>query len=336
MKYCYVLLALFIWCSYSCSGNSASIHVVDEFPKVGELKPEIYSTPVSVLLPRYMGITGKYLYIYKEKEEYLFSVFRASDLTYLFDTGKRGSGPHDFNLLDTRSFSQTEGGFKVIEAGSNLLKDVVIQDKEFKVNASSAVYPQGVTSNGFYPLADSVYLSFGQLTGENEYSLLDKKTGEVINVGDYPDWCELEKGVPPFVAYLKTCAVHPEGKKFAAFYSRFKRIRFYDSQVELLKEIDVRVPPYETSYGKEMSMRPSFYIGTPYVTDKLIYVLCSKNAVEKDGETELHVWGWDGAPIACYSLGRRISLMAVDEERGKIIAWDRMVEDKFFVFDLPN
>lgn len=41
-------------------------------------------------------------------------------------------------------------------------------------------------------------------------------------------------------------------------------------------------------------------------------------------------------PIACYSLGHSISLMTIDEQRGRVIAMDVMQDSIFYVYDLPE
>ena len=261
-----------------------------------------------------------------------------SDLSFLTETGAKGQGPHDFNLVDTRSFTPTPDGFKVIEAGSGHLKDVVISDAGFKVRKSIRIFPKGAPSNGFYSLGDSLYLSFGMIGEKNEFSLVNIKSGDVSKVGEYPDWDGIMDSDEfiPFIVFLKRCAVHPDKKKFAAFYSNFKRFRIFDSEMNLLRNVNVQTDPCKTLFYDDPDRWPVYYRSEPYATQSLIFTLCSYYKTKKEGNSELHVWDWDGNPIGCYSLGRSISLMTIDEQRGRVIAMDVDQDSTIYVYDLPD
>ena len=165
----------------------------------------------------------------------------------------------------------------------------------------------------------------------------DENTGEFTPVeGDYPHWQEIPKEVPVFLTYLKTCVSHPNGKRFAAFYGRFKRWRLFDESLNMIKDIDVKVEPCQTDAAQNPANQPTYYIGQPYATDKHIYVLCSNKNTEKDGRSELQVWDWDGNALACYTFDRKLSLMAISEKYNKIYGVDNMIEDKIFVYNLPK
>ena len=329
-----VLPLIFLSCSQEADGE----RVVTEFEDEGALIAREHAIPVPILLPRYIGVSGDYLYVYKEREQNTFVLFRLSDLSFLTETGPKGQGPHDFNLVDTRSFTRTKDGFKVIEGGSGHLKDVVISDKGFHVRKSMRIF-EGAPFNGFYSLGDSLYLSFGGIMdGKNEFALVNVKSGDVTNVGEYPDWDGIMDSDEfiPFIVFLKRCAVHPDKKKFAAFYSRFKRFRIYDTDVNLLHDINVRTKPCSTFFYDDPDKWPVYYLGEPYATQNLIFTLCSNYKTEKEGNSELHIWDWEGNPIACYSLGHSISVMTIDEQRGRVIAMHVDQDNILYVYDLPE
>lgn len=338
MKNWYNLLLVLVTICCSCAPTSDTERIISEFKEEGALiaKEHIISEPI--LLPRYIGISGNYLYVYKEREENMFVLFRLSDLSYIMETGAKGQGPHDFNLVDTRSFTPTPDGFKVIEAGSGQLKDVIISETGLQVRNSKRIFPKGVPSNGFYPISDSLYLSLGRMDGENEFTLIDTRTENVASIGAYPNWEGIMESdeFMPFIVFLKRCAVHPSQNKFAAFYSKFKRFRIYDSSVELLHDVNVQTEPCFTLFYEDPEKWPVYYVGEPYATQNLIFALCSYNKTNKEGNSELHVWDWEGNPIACYSLGHSISLMTIDEQRGRVIAMDVMQDSIFYVYDLPE
>lgn len=338
----HLLLLLFVFILNACSNYENNTTIVTSFPQTGKLQAQVKQLPVPVLLPRFMGIVGEKLVVYKEKEEKIFALFNLFDCSYIGDMGSRGQGPDDFNLLDTRSFYFYENGFKVLEAGSNLLKTVVIQNDELKVSDNQPVFEQGTSNNGFYPLANDIYLTLGRLDEENEYCLLNKKTGEITQAETYPHWVEIKrkKNTPPsFVTYLKTCVVHPDGKKFASFYARFKRLRIYDQNVHLLHDIDVQVEPYSTNFNEDVQFQSGYYMGQPYATNDHIYTLCENSNIhdtQKNYRCELQVWTWEGKPIACFEFDRKISLMAISWKYNKLYAFDNSLENEIYIYNLPK
>lgn len=321
---------------YACSGSNKQ-KTVTEFMVSGDLTAEVISVPVPYLVPRYMGISGDYLFVYKEREDKLFSLFSLPDLEHLATVGQRGQGPHDFNLLDTRSFQITSEGFNVIDAKLNALKEVEIDHKRLKVKSSKQLFSKGLASNGFYPMGEGRYITFTQPDSNKEYAYYDENTGDFsLMEVEYPHWQDIPKEFPVFMTYVRTCVSHPDGKCFAAFYSRFKRWRLFDSSLNLISEVDVRVKPCKADATLEVAEQPIYYIGQPHATEKHIYVLCSNRNTSKDGRSELQVWDWQGNAVACYTFDRKLSLMAISMKYGKIYGIDNQIEDKMFVYDLPE
>ena len=331
-KFLYIVVCVFL---ASCSGESSIEKSIEHFDKSEVLYAETHTIPNLIFLPRYMGVWGNYLYIYKERESYKFSVYRIPEMEYLGEMGSMGQGPNDFNLLDTRSFNAVDGGFQVVEAGSNLLKTVKMKDERMIVVESKQTLQQGFNSNGYYPLKDGSFLSLGQIQSDKEFSMYDSQNDSLFHLGQYPDCYELGSKEMPFLVYLKSCVVHPSKEKLAVFYSRFKRFRIYDASMKLLHDINVRTTPCNVS-PDDSSDSPTYYIGQPYATEKYIYSLCSLSGTRKHGKSELHVWDWDGNPIACYELGRKISMFAISGKHNKIYALDNTVEDEIYIYDFPE
>lgn len=333
MKIVYFILIVLCFCS--CSNGGKTEKVVKVFPIREKLHGEVYKSSVPLFVPRYMGITGDYLYVYKEREKYKFVVYRIPEMEFLGEMGELGQGPNDFNLLDTRSFNQIEGGFQVVEASSHKLKSVLFDNGKMIVTSSNSIPEQGYSGNGFYPLKDGDYLSLGRIEDKLEYSMYNAETSTFTHIGEYPTWYNLSAQDTPFVVYLKNCVVNISQDRIAAFYSRFKRFRIYDTSMNLLHDVDVQIEPYGFSLGKPGELNPTYYINRPYSIGKYIYSLCSLSQTNKHGNSELHVWDWEGNPIACYELERKISLFAICEKRGKIYALNNEVEDEFYIYDLP-
>ncbi len=322
-------------CFFSCTSKQVEERTVQSFGETGKLTPEICHLPSPIYIPRYMGVTGDYLYVYKERENKKFVVFKLPEMKYLGEMGSIGQGPNDFNLLDTRSFKNTADGFQVVEVGVNLLKKVCLCDSTLYVKSRHSIFNGKVACNGFYDLGNNKYLTFGGAEDKNEFSLYDLNENSLKPIGRYPQWADLKSGMYPFVIYMKTCAPHPEGGKIAVFYSRFKRMRIYDGTMQQIQDVKLETIPFDTDFEKKVDDYPVYYIGQPYATERFIYALCSLSQTTKHGESELHIWNWDGEPVACYDLGRKISLMAVSEKHEKIYALNNEMENEIYIYDLP-
>lgn len=326
-----------------CACSPTGTEMITSFSKTDILKARIKEVPPPFLLPRFMGVMGDRLLIYKDKEDTLFQSFALPSCDYLGSAGTRGQGPDDFGLPDTRSFCMGDSTFAFLEAGSNLFKTVSWQDACLKVTRVESFLSAGISNNGFYPLADSIYLLQGNLAGDDEFYLLDKKTNQLTPMGKYPKWIGEDTdaySAPLFFTYIKTCVVSPDKKRFAAFYGYFKRFRIFDSQVRLLHDVEVNIEPYGTRFRgpEDVNRQPVYYIGQPQAVGDYIYALCSNangSGLQATSRSELHVFDWEGHPVACYEFDRRISLFAISPKYRLIVALDNRIPDELYLYDLP-
>ena len=342
MKYLFpYLCSVILFC---CACSSADTEVVTSFPKTGVLKAQVKKVPVPFLLPRFMGAMDDRLLVYKDREDTLFQFFALPSCEYIGSAGTRGQGPDDFGMPDTRSFYMGDSTFSFVEAGSNLFKTVSCQGRDLKVTKTESFLTPGIPSNGIYPLADSVYLTQGNLVGDDEFCLFDRKTSVLTPMRKYPEWTDMETGVqvyPSSFAYIKTCVVSPDKQCFAAFYGYFKRFRIFDSQVRLLHDVQVNIEPCETRFrGPEgVSQQPVYYMGQPQAVGNYIYALCSNangSGLQATSRPELHVFDWEGHPVACYEFDRRVSLFAISPKYHLLVALDNRIPDELFLYDLPE
>ncbi|WP_455786814.1 BF3164 family lipoprotein [Parabacteroides goldsteinii] len=332
-----IALLLFVIIIMSCTEKSSTIRKVTEFPDTKELTWDSYNIPNPILLPRAMFTSGKYLIVYKQKDNFLFDIFTLEPFEYLFSAGIKGSGPDDFGALDSRSFIPQKDGFSVLESGSHILKRIEITDDNLKTVSAEKIFDQHSASNGFYPLTNNKYLMFGNIEDSNEYYLFDSKNKSMNKFGEYPEWTKDFKSFEKFLLGIKNCVVHPNGKMFAAFYGRMKHIKIYNDNAVLLHDISVNISPYT----KEISnLNPeelaTFYL-SPQSTSKYIYVLCSNKKSEKIAAPtqELQVWDWNGNPVMCYKLNKPVSLITISELDNKIYAIDQENENQIYTHELP-
>lgn len=328
-----------------CNGCTHTAHegatVVTSFAQTDSLTAEIKKIAEPILLPRYMGICGDRLFIYKEKEEFMFELFSLPEAEFTGCSGTRGQGPDEWvSLIDPRSFCLTDTAFSAIDASVSLLKTAVWTDSAFTVSHQRRVRETGQPYQGFYPVNDGRYVTLGSLAAPQELCLFDS-TNEVIKSTDFPQWTDLndeDNPLAPAFAYAKTCVVSPDRKRIAAFYSYFKRMRIYDEHLNLLQDVDIQIKPFHTHFSPagHVAQQPQYYIGQPQAVNGCIYALCSNAAGgEEEKRSELHIFDWNGKALACYTFDRRLSLIAISGRHRKIYALNKAVEDELYIYELP-
>ena len=338
------LLCLFLLCNACSDNQEGKVVTVTSFPQTLALTAQVKTVPVPFLLPRYIGIADDQLFVYKEREKDLFEFFSLPDCVYMGSAGTRGSGPDEFvSLLDPRGFQKLDSGFGVFESRINIFKTLKYQDGNLEVVQTENVM-QPEQTNGYYPLQDGTFVTLGNLIESKEYFLYDGKKQDVIQKIDYPQWISGQEeydGITLTFAYMKQCGVHPEHNKFAAFYTYFKRLRIYDKDMTLRHDVDIKIEPYNTNFvaGEDNRKSPLYYTGQPQTVSNLIYALClnaEAGGAEAKCNPELHVFDWDGNPVACYKLDRRVSLFTISEKHKKIYAIDNLSDSGIYIYDLPE
>lgn len=105
-----------------------------------------------------------------------------------------------------------------------------------------------------------------------------------------------------------------------------------------MKDIAVNIYPY--TVNDDFYQRTVYYYNYPRASDKYIYVLCmdSKAGENNVNETKLQVWDWNGNPVACLILDRKIDFFAVYEKERKIytVNADEEHEDKIYMYSIPE
>ena len=341
---CKIAVIIYILFCFSCTEHVETISV-SSFGKTGHLIAEIKEMPEPVLLPRYMGIVGDKLFVYKEKEQFLFEFFSLPEGDYIGCAGTRGQGPDEWiGMLDTRSFCVEDTTFSVIEASTNLFKTVVYADHKLHVTHTDFMREQGRPYQGLYLLKDSMYFTLGNIIEPDEYCLFDWRDNQKIKSTEFPQWVSLDEADSPAASaftYIKTCVVSPDRCRFAAFYGYFKRLRICDDKLNLLHDIKIDIEPFHTNFSQngDISQQPVYYIGQPQAIGDKIYALCSNAMGSGDhipSRSELHVFDWEGHPLACYLFDRYVSLFAISEQYRKIYALDKNKENELYVYDLPS
>lgn len=326
----YVWLLVAFMCG--CARNGRITDSVS-MPEAIPLTAETVVTEVDALLPRAMFMYDGKLGIYKEREDFMLDFYTLPDFNFVCSTARRGQGPDDLIGLECRNIEALDTTFSALEHMTWRIKTMtLVGDSAMHVVGVSKPLETSGAINMFLRLDSLHYLSLGSTTNQKEFCIYDLSDGSAHEVGEYPEWIDdastVANGMPLQFPYGKFLAVSPDGKKFAAFYWHFDRVRFFDSDCRLLNDVEVS---RKSKVDKEddINRLPSCYYGVMTAGDK-IYALHA----DTDSTRTLEVWNWDGRPISAFRLDRPVTIMTVDTALRRLITKDAEHSNEIYLYEL--
>ncbi len=320
-------------CLWGCAGDGRSSDSVT-IPEAVPLTAETVVTEVDALLPRAMFVVDGKLGIYKEREDYMLDFYTLPDFKFICSTGLRGQGPDDLLGLESRNIEVADTTFSALEQMTWRVKTMTLAgDSVMRVVGVSKPLDAGGAINMFHQLDSLHYLSLGATSNQKEFCIYDLSDGSAHEVGEYPDWIDASaeaQGMPLLIPYGKFLAVSPDGKKFAAFYWHFDRVRFFDRDCRLLKDVAVSRDS-GLNQDEDESKLPACYYGVKAAGDN-IYAL----RADSDSTRLLEVWDWDGRPTAAFRLDRPVNVIAVDTASHRLITKDIEHSNEIYLYELPK
>lgn len=306
---------------------------IDSFPRTDTIAMERIETPPVLINPCNMTVADGMLVVYQEKAEALYAFFSLPDCRYLLSAGTKGRGPNELLKPDRRFLAACDGGFKILDAGQTI-KHVRLDSCRLRVVAQKNIASGGQPVNNYIELGDrSCFINMED--DKMEFALLDPHADSCRLVSPYPEWCTARD--PKLFTYMKNLVAKPSGERFAAFYTYFRKIRFFDRDGVLLREVETTIPEAvpAVDFGKENNY--ATYASYPYATDNRIYVLCKNGGVHDTDApyTEMQIWDWDGNPVRRLLLDKPVSLFTVDPANGYIYATNRAEETAIYRCALP-
>lgn len=315
-----------------CVGNGNTTDSVS-MPEAIPLTAETVVTKVDALLPRAMFVVDGKLGIYKEREDFMLDFYTLPDFKFICSTGLRGQGPDDLIGLECRNIEVRGTTFCALEHMTWRLKTMtLVGDSAMHVVGSSKPLEANGAINMFHRLDSLHYLSLGSTSNQKEFCIYDLSDGSAREVGDYPEWIDAEtvaKGMPLQIPYGKFLAVSPDGKKFAAFYWHFDRVRFFDRDCRMLMDVTVS-HERDGNQVEDAKQLPACYYGVKAAGDK-IYALHA----DSDSTRTLEVWDWNGRPTSAFRLDRPVAIMTVDTTARRLITKDAEHSNEIYLYELP-
>lgn len=330
----FYILLLGIW---GCNNVPNDEIVITKFPETVDLTSSIISTDPVLLYPESMFIFENQLFVFQSKKDTLFDVFRLSDFKHTNKMGTKGGGPNEFIKPMGKTIQLTDRGFSILDYP--FVKMIEVKDNGKLETIETIKAFKTLPVNGFSRINDSLFCSYAFCatgkTGDYEYQMVNRYTKSEKLFSPYPNLSDVSyEGDQRCQIYVKSRAVHPDGRFFVSFYSYFKFFRIYYYTGEIYKEVRVKVAPYESSNLDDWEKR-MFYYTNPCATDKYIYVMCY-NSNSGDSYPEIQVWDWNGNPIIVYHLDKQIFSYTISETDKKLYATTLENEDKIYIYNLKH
>ncbi|WP_278706107.1 BF3164 family lipoprotein [Parabacteroides goldsteinii] len=339
MKY-YILILSIIFLLNGCNKSSSNITYITECEAGNQLNSVTHEVPPIILSPFSLCVTNDKLVILESKSDTIFNVFNIKNFQHIYNDGIKGGGPNEFLTIAPHYFSPTNKGFKVLFAETNDINEYAVTNSGITFEKKDNLKIERKGLNGLTFLDDEKYIITSDFNSDHEYEILDNSSGEITKMGIYPEETKNTSinDIERYTLYLKNGVSHPSGKYFASFYLNFKRMRIYDKKGNIIKDIILKIEPYNSNINDEINDRIVYYYTSPIADNKYIYVLCAnKNRNNYFNKMpELQIWDWSGNLISRHQCDKNISMITLDKSRNKIYALDYYVENEIYEYDLSQ
>lgn len=318
------------------TAEDLNIKIVDEFLVEFSVTGEYIGYEPLPLCPERILIIDSLLILKNGNmcNDVFFYVYNKINGDYLSSFGNRGRGPNEY-------FAVQESGQYIIKYNESIslwirgdrnrleLLNITssLKNNDIVIDEKIPVIGQYI----FHP-SDLFVLTYGNLIGKalSEKGRLfhfDMEANHFSRVDYFP-----EVNILPFDSemipnlYIGPIRIKPDNSKIVSALQLFKQIDVFSVNADHLFSIlfndSPRNPQFYTNPANPIPGDLKHYYYDIYLTDKYIYAL-NLNIYEDDinketdtGYSELHVFSWQGHPLACYRLNHVLYSIAVDEEEG--------------------
>ncbi len=338
-----IILLIILFLTSCVNKNIEENIIVDSFPEMYSLTGTTINSPVTMLSPIKNCIINDKLIVYDAVKNDLFKVFKLPDLDYLFSWGNIGRGPDEFLSIDNNYIRVFNNVLELLDRG-RLIK-ILVNENSMTIKSITGLPNLQNPINGLQKINDSIYIIDNIFTdGEFEHLLINVQTNKIIKkFGKYPDdRLNIKNSLQKYQIYFKSNISSPNKGIFIVFYMYFNRIKIYNRQGELQKNISLRDREIK-KYSVEPQINNPIYFAFPYATEKYFYVLRLNKTDDEiiknidKYNPELLIWDWNGNPIAKCKLDKPIfGYYAISEKYKKLYGTNLMKENEIYVFDLPD
>ena len=347
IKYCilYSLIWLVLGIS-SCSPTKEShprVHI-EKFPIEQEVRLDSVKVEPVLYFLGDMLMTDSLLITIDIKNDTLFQYFSLPNLNYCGASTIKGGGPDDEQLVFP--ILQNEGGQDFTYRSIRKVKIVKYcqATKKLLLLKEFAIPDKFMNIANFCKLNNTL-IGYGvQTTSNKEYKKLDLSNDKVSDFGpDFPNVGFKINKKRENILFSKNLMARRDGERFAALYDKFPLLRIYDKKGYLLTESEflnhqIQPTALNDERGGNMDELTINYLKLK-VTDRYIYGLYvgkrhkevrTSNRQIDDYAKEVHVWDWDGKPIARFLLNKAVSNLAVSQDDEYLLFSSYLYEDRLY------
>jgi len=344
------IILLLILALTSCISKNSKVEVIKEFPK--ELSPEVVEIKVAPVLYSVdnMAMLDSALMLIDMKSDTILRFFESSSLKYLAASTLRGRGPNEeqdiqpfINVLENDWFLYRNlTSIKIAKFDyAGLFVDII---REIKLPGELLNFQHTLMIN------DSLLIGWSlDQNSKYEFISYNLKTRKTNPFGPlYPNIADIPETQRTLI-FSKAVTLKSDKTKFAAVYDKFQLLRIYLNTGELDKEVrfsDKLNFPKELVFGDISHVDLNkVYVHYQRIqsTNNFIYALYSGKSVASMSNSnsqptnlcsEIHVWNWEGTPIAKIILKRGCYSFAVSADDSYIVCSDIESIDTLYRYNI--
>lgn len=338
---------------FSCSKNSNdTIKVIKPIPFGDTLRAKhdhFFGSSTELLNPlRIVNVDERYLIVTEQIEDNFFKVFKLPDVTYLYEWGKKGRGPNEFEAYPTEvgSFDEYFYAFNIF---SQTMETYIPSDSTLNVYEEKELRYEGQTEplNKIRRINSELYFvdqeAFASNTDTEHIAISPNNREPLFTFGEYPS-SELD-GLHRYSNFLKTNAVKPDNQKFVTFYiTSTNQFKIYDSSGNLIKKILIDDPLTEKEALDIEEDDQFLYRTAVYTSNNFIYTIGLYNSNDKiyykkpdpNINTYLEIWDWDGNSIYRAPFDNFIHSFTVSEKNNSIYGFSPISGNHIYEYDISS
>jgi hypothetical protein len=296
----YIIIVIFLLLFTSCKIDNNKISFINDISITDTLKAKVHKINKDLFMPSKVFSIKDKLVVFDNTKDSIFKVFKEPEIDYLYSFGDIGRGPEEFTFIDANSMKIFEN--KLMFLDHKELKFFKINDTDMNISHSKPIKAEAKPVNRLRMLNDSIYISdvFPEKKGNYEYQMINANSRKLIKeFGDYPQLnVDFKNENQRYNAFLKSTVIHPINNKIASFYIYFNKIKIYNNDGSLLKNVNVNnnFPKFEIKNRRKNLL----YRSEPIAFRDFIYVLSfNKSKLEIESsisslKPKLEIWNWQG------------------------------------------
>jgi len=329
-----IIFPLLAYLFIGCSGQTNKTTTFNTFPKIIQVEFKEIETPPILPFVGDMLIVDNTLITMDMMADTIFHVFKLPTCEYIGGFINRGNGPNEEISIAPyiSGISDSSFFYRSVQNGKIAYINKVTKSIEIKEKIDLPSKLMGDLTQ--IMLNDNLIGYDMTKPSDLEYESFNIRSKEVHNFGSFP---KIDLSVDKSKnnqMFTKIMANRKDGLRFAALYDKFPYLRIYGNKNNLIHEIRLENKQKLPSEFLENIKNPTDLEGTMInylklkVTDSYIYGLyVGKTRGElkvqerknDDYGCEIHIWDWNGNPIAKLILEKEVSSFAVSSNNKYII-----------------